>query len=109
LCGFPKEERLRKRADYIRVSEQGRKLRSPHFLILIRLSNGPITRVGITASRKVGNAVTRNRIKRLVREYYRLHKSLFVVADYNIIARQGAELLDYGGVCGELDRALRRP
>jgi ribonuclease P protein component len=108
LFGFPKEERLLKRADYLKVSEQGRKILSPHFVILVRSSSWEAPRIGVTASRRVGNAVIRNRVKRLVREYYRLNKGHFAAADYNIIARQGAELLKFSDVCRELDRALRR-
>lgn len=109
MFGYSREERLLKRADYVKVSEQGRKIISPHFIILMRFSCGTTARIGITASRKVGNAVKRNRIKRLIREYYRLNKGNFAAADYNIIARQGAYLLNFNDVCRELDRALRRP
>lgn len=65
-------------------------------------------RIGITVSRKVGTAVIRNRIKRLVREYYRHHKGAFVALDVNVIARRGAEKLDYRLVCLELDRVVER-
>lgn len=64
------------------------------------------TRIGITASRKVGGAVVRNRIKRLVRECYRLNKGMFMAGDYSIIARRSASLLDIAGVTRDLRRAL---
>ena len=65
-------------------------------------------RLGITVSRKVGNAVTRNHIKRLLREFFRQNKDLFPPADYNIIAKQGAARLVFRGLCEELGRALQR-
>jgi ribonuclease P protein component len=52
--------------------------------------------------------VVRNRLKRLIREFYRQHKGLFAVADFNVIARKGADGLDFGQVAHELARALRR-
>jgi ribonuclease P protein component len=108
LPGFPKEERLLSRSEFLRLSAQGHTLHAPHFIIVYRSTTVPVTRIGITVSRKVGNAVVRNRLKRLIREFYRQNKGLFPVADCNVIARQGAGGLDSHQVGQELVRALRR-
>ena len=102
--GYPRMERLRARRDFLRLSASGKKIHSANFIILVAESDLPVSRLGITVSRKVGNAVVRNRIKRSLREYYRLHKTMFPVADYSIIARQGAAKLDGVTICRELDR-----
>lgn len=106
LFVFGKEERLTKRAEFLSLQREGRKTHTAHFVIIRSSAATGKTRIGITVSGKVGCAVVRNRIKRLVREYYRLHKENFVQADYNIIAKRGADRLDYSGVCRELNRVL---
>lgn len=71
---FPKSRRLLRRADFQRVYSEGGKIPGPYFLLfyLRRQEAGPC-RVGLTASRKVGKAVVRNRAKRLLREAVRRH------------------------------------
>lgn len=83
-------------------------MHTPHFLLLWKDREDAGTRVGFTVSKKVGNAVVRNSIKRRLREFYRQNKSLFMQADVNIIAKKGAELLDFHHVSTELAAALGR-
>ena len=80
--------RLR-RSDFQRATGVGVKLVSRHFLIFIfdRGDAGP-TRLGITVTRKVGNAVRRNRIKRLVREWFRLRTYDLGSCDLVLIAKR---------------------
>lgn len=108
MPGFSKHERLLKRGDFVRISGQGRKIHTANFIILWEESPVSAVRIGITVSGKVGNAVVRNRLKRLVREFYRLNKGLFAPVDYNVIAKKGAANLDFGAISQELGRALQR-
>lgn len=73
---FPKTDRILKRTLFRRVYEQGRKVQFRYFtaFILSKQDNG--ARIGITATRKIGNAVQRNRARRLVREAFRKNKWL---------------------------------
>lgn len=102
------EDKLLKRAEYQRLSASGKKFHTPHFIVVWSEESVGRARIGITASRKVGNAVARNRIKRLVREYFRHHKHGFIVADFNIIAKRGAEKLAFHELCNELEKAVQR-
>jgi len=105
---FDKSGRLRKRVEFTAVAACGRKLYLPDFIIVKAASKFSWPRIGITVSRKVGNSVYRNRIKRLVREFFRNNRDLFLSADYNIIARSGAVKLGFDDVCQELANGLCR-
>jgi ribonuclease P protein component len=72
---FPKEARLRKRAEFLRVYDEGKRIEG-RFLTVFILPNGlGRHRVGITATRKaIGKAHDRNRAKRLLRETFRLSR-----------------------------------
>jgi len=68
-CRFPKERRLRKRREFVAVQAKGTAVPSANFVVVLR--SGGCGRVGLTVSKKVGNAVVRNRVKRLLREFVR--------------------------------------
>ena len=77
LLGFslPKEARLLKRAEFLRVYEQGRRIEGRFMTVFILPSKRPMHRVGVTATKKaIGKAHERNRAKRLLRESFRLSR-----------------------------------
>lgn len=77
---FPKSAHVRKRREYLQIQSNGRRVSLPHFVFVVvarSLDDAPGPRLGITASRKVGTAVARARIRRLVREAFRATRDLF--------------------------------
>jgi ribonuclease P protein component len=68
---LPKEKRLAKRREFLRVYETGRKLFSRYCVLFFAANGLPHSRVGITATKKLGKANVRNRLKRWTRETYR--------------------------------------
>jgi ribonuclease P protein component len=100
---FPKERHLRKSIDFQRVRQGGRRRHTPSFIVVTLHRSNSLTRLGLTVSRKVGGAVQRNRVKRLIREFFRNHiNGLPVGVDISIIAKVGAADLSYVRVCEEL-------
>ena len=73
---FPKTDRILKRADFRRVYEEGRKFQARCFTAFVLPGSGERSRIGITATRKNGNSVERNRARRMVREVFRKNKWL---------------------------------
>jgi ribonuclease P protein component len=64
-------------------------------------------RIGITVSRKVGCAVTRNKVKRYIREIFRHNRHTLPAVDMNVIARRESATMDFPSVLRELEKALR--
>ena len=105
---FRKKERIRKRADFQRIFRSGAKLQTPHFRVSIRPNGLSHARLGVTVGRKIGSAVQRNRIKRRVREFFRLNKgSLPGSSDLVVTAREGAVSLNFWQVSEELKGLFR--
>jgi ribonuclease P protein component len=71
------------------VTRSGRRVATRWFLVFVApRDQGGAARLGITVTRKVGNAVRRNRIKRLVREWFRVHSSRLKPCDVVVIAKR---------------------
>ena len=71
---FPRCEHLTKRAEYLQVYDQGTKWVGRTFILYVVRDEGTERKLGIAVTRKVGNAVVRNRVKRYLREIYRHHR-----------------------------------
>ncbi len=72
---LPKETRLAKRAEFLRVYEQGKRIEGRFMTVFILPSGGELQRIGVTATKKgIGKAHDRNRAKRLLRESFRLSR-----------------------------------
>lgn len=100
---FPKCERLLNRKDFVNLNLSGKRFKTGHFTVLINKNGLIITRLGITVSKRIGNAARRNRIKRFVRELYRLNKGSFPKGyDIVVIANRDAQNLGFRDVEGEL-------
>ncbi len=104
--GFAPGDRLRKRFEYRRLRDQGRRVHTSSFVFLIAHGAHRQARLGITVSRHVGGAVRRNRLKRLVREAFRQRRTLFPeAADVVVIAKQGCRIDSLQEVEHEFTRA----
>ena len=102
-----KEERVQKSSDFKQALQGGRKELTEHFKVFIYPNHLEIKRIGITTSKRVGSAVKRNRIKRLLREFFRLHKTCCPPSsDIVFIAKPGADKLDYSRLREELKNIL---
>ncbi len=101
-------ERLLKRADFERLSKYGNRIDSDYFVILYTRNGLGKLRLGVTVSKRVGRAVIRNRLKRLVREHFRQHKGLFSDSyDVNVIAKGGTSDLPSRRIREALDAIVR--
>ncbi len=74
---FPKSLRLLKRAEFVNLKSSRRRFHTDNFILVFKGNELGTQRLGISVGRKTGSAVKRNRIKRLLRECFRLNRSTF--------------------------------
>ncbi|WP_179952121.1 ribonuclease P protein component [Marinicella rhabdoformis] len=110
MCLFPKGKRLLTRSDFDRVFKRSKKIQNKHFSLLIHYTSTKNiknddcnSRLGLVVSKKVDKtAVGRNRIKRLVRESFRIRPNL-KLADYAILAKPACKKADNKMLLASLD------
>ena len=113
-----RSDRLRESRDFKRVAARGDRYASNAFVLLVA-PGGPgsqsPTRLGVTASRRVGNAVVRNRLKRAIRGWFRVSRENLTneesddrALDIVVIARKPAVELDAKGIAANLSGLVGR-
>lgn len=106
---FPRELRLLTPTHFTFVFENAIPVSNSHFTILSRNNNLPNSRLGITVAKKrVKKAVARNRIKRAIRETFRLEVNNLPNVDIVVIAKSGCDSLSNEQLMQTLNQSWRR-
>ncbi|MBP1637065.1 MAG: rnpA [Acidobacteria bacterium] len=104
---FGRDRRIRRRAEFQRVYEAGRRLSLRLMTVILMPTELPGSRLGVSATRKLGGSVVRNRAKRVVREVFR-RAEVPGGLDIVVIPRPSLIEATYQAVEAEFRYALRR-
>ena len=101
-----KSYRVKRRQDFQAIFGQGKSVANKRFVVYSLDEAQKHFRVGLSVSKKLGNAVTRNRVKRKLRHVLMEFAPNLVNQDFVVIARKGVETLDYHEVKQNLEHVL---
>ncbi|RDY23428.1 ribonuclease P protein component [Romboutsia maritimum] len=82
---FNRTQGLKKDSDFRKVYKHGKSFANKYLVMYILKNKSDCSRVGISVSKKVGKAITRNKVRRLIRESYRLYIDEKVKTGYDIV------------------------
>lgn len=107
--GFSKADKLLQRSEFLELAAKGTKIQNYLFIAYIAKGVMDHNRLGITITKKVGNAVQRNRIKRLIREYFRQYRQSFnVFWDISLIAKRQANMASNKVIFQSLEKLFEK-
>lgn len=106
---FGRAQHVRKRVEFQEIQAAGRRVTTPHFaLVVYGRAPAAAARLGITVSRRAGNAVRRNRAKRLIREAFRATRELWPDdVDLVVVVRRAPQGMKLAEVVAEWEGAAR--
>ena len=100
---LPRETRLVRRAEYDAVYREGRRRSSREFTLFVRPNGLEVSRFGWSIKKSLGNAVRRNRIRRRLREIFRLHRQEIATGwDIVVHPRTSVATAEFAGLAQEL-------
>nr|WP_218061551.1 ribonuclease P protein component [Ameyamaea chiangmaiensis] len=102
---------MKKRADFLKAASAGRKAPMPGLVLQSRArEDDGAARIGFTVTKKVGNAVVRNRTRRRLREAMRIveREGALGAVDVVLIGRDGTRRRDFAALLDDVRRALRK-
>ncbi|HDJ24404.1 MAG TPA: ribonuclease P protein component [Candidatus Aminicenantes bacterium] len=100
-------ERLRRQKDFLRIYSNGHRYKGRYFVIIHLPNNLDYSRMAVVVSKKHGQAVIRNRIKRWARELFRRHKELIVgPRDLIFIPRREIQQADWKEIVSDYQKFL---
>lgn len=106
---FPPASRLRTPAEFKAVFSSGRKSSDTHFVILARPNGTPCPRLGFAIARsRIPRATARNRVKRVVREYFRAHQAALGGVDIVVMAHPRAAAGEARALRDSLEKHWKR-
>ena len=101
---FKKKDKILKRREFLQLKRCGKRIQDRNFIVIYSDGRGKKNRIGITVSKKLGNAVKRNKIKRLIRENFRMNRDKIAeFMDINVIAKKKAGEISADMVFKSLD------
>lgn len=105
-----KERRIKKNQEIQEVFQKGKSFANRQFVIYVFKKRGQADfRLGLSVSKKIGNAVTRNRVKRYVRQaFLELEDRIMSGNDYIVVARKPTSEMDFHESKASLIHVLKR-
>lgn len=102
-----KNQRIKDNKEFQQIFKKGKSYANRQFVVYVLPSEDPLFRIGLSVSKKIGNAVTRNRVKRYIRQTFLELKDDVKPANYIIIARIPAATLDFHQTKKSLEHILQ--
>jgi len=100
---------IKKNFEFLRIYKKGKFFVGKYLVLYVLKNNSDINRLGVTVSRKFGKSVRRNRIKRLIKENYRLFEDVIKKGyDLVFVARNQKEMPDFQEIKKEMKYLLKK-
>jgi ribonuclease P protein component len=107
--GFKREDRLAQASEIRRIIHSGKRISNKYFTLFFWVGSTKKRRLGVSFGKRAGGAVVRNRAKRIIREYFRVHRECLLAGlSLLVVARGDLSALNARQIRGSLEALLQR-